>query len=101
MIGRPALYKQASDNAQSLQKKRPDLGGFDAECSLLTGEAVSKYNEDLECAGFCPVAMVAGDGTLIPGVEAMGIVAYRLVRHLSSFTDNNLESDFCWHSRLV
>ena len=53
------------------------MGGFDAECSLLTGEAVSKYNEDLECAGFCPVAMVAGDGTLIPGVEATGIVAYR------------------------
>ena len=63
----------------SQEKRLPDLTGFDAECSLLTGEAVSKYNEDLECAGFCPVAMVAGGGALIPGVEAMGIIAYRLV----------------------
>ena len=53
------------------------MEGFDAECTLLTGDNVSKYNADLECAGFCPVAMVAGDGTLIPGVEATGIVAYR------------------------
>ena len=58
---------------------------FDAECSLLTGEAeVRRHNEDLECAGFCPVAMVAGDGALIPGVEAMGIIAYRLVRHIGT-----------------
>lgn len=60
------------ERAKEAAKRKVEEEGF--ECQVVRGGAPTG---GMEYGGFCPVAFVSGQGFVLPGAAAMGVLRYQ------------------------